>query len=307
MRRPFFVGLALLAMASVPGVSHAQGSRTLGADASEAAEQRYQSALTLYRKRQFADAVREFRVALKLMPDSPRLTFNLARTLERAGEVEQAVAAYARYLELAPEAKDREVVRQTMAALRDELAARRVSLVVTSNPTGAQVFLDSSTTSGGTTPATLEVAPGPHVVAVDLAGYERASLAVQAEAGKGAAVEVVLVPSAAEVQSSAGGVGWRPVTGWSAVAAGGVAGAVGVWFYVQGRDTTDDFDDTVGDQQAYDDKKAELDGQDIAKNVSWVVGGALAVLGATLLLWPDAPAEAEGTAVLTPGGVGVRW
>ena len=72
----------------------------------------------LYRKSQYAAAAQEFRVAQGLMPDSPKLAYNLARSLERAGEIDAAISAYDRYLTLAPDAADAADVRQVIETLR---------------------------------------------------------------------------------------------------------------------------------------------------------------------------------------------
>ncbi len=93
----------------------------LPADAPAQAQQRYRIAVELYRDKEYADAAREFRIAFKLYPSSPRLAYNLARCLERSDQPAEAVEIYRRYLELAPKAEDRAQVEGYIAG-RPKLA-----------------------------------------------------------------------------------------------------------------------------------------------------------------------------------------
>ncbi len=57
-----------------------------------------------------AGAITQFEEAARLMPSNPEVQRQLARAHMRAGDVARSVAAYRRYLELAPDAPDRAVV-----------------------------------------------------------------------------------------------------------------------------------------------------------------------------------------------------
>jgi tetratricopeptide (TPR) repeat protein len=74
----------------------------------------------MYLRGDYAGAAREFKVAQALAPDSAKLAYNLARSLERAGDVPGAIAAYRRYLEVSPQATDREDVTRVLAVLERE-------------------------------------------------------------------------------------------------------------------------------------------------------------------------------------------
>ena len=97
----------------------------LGPTAPPMAAQRYEIGVRLYTDGRYADAAREFRVAQELMPDSPQLAFNIARCLERSGEVQSAYDAYGRYLELETDPAERAEVERVRAGLRRTLAERR--------------------------------------------------------------------------------------------------------------------------------------------------------------------------------------
>lgn len=94
--------------------------RELEPGAPPLATQRYRTGIEMYLRGDFAGAAREFKVAQAVAPDSPKLAYNLARSLERAGDVPGAVAAYRRYLEVAPQAADRADVERVLAVLERE-------------------------------------------------------------------------------------------------------------------------------------------------------------------------------------------
>jgi Flp pilus assembly protein TadD len=64
-------------------------------------------------------AIEHFERAATLRPDDPKVRKQLGRAYMRAGRVERAVAAYRRYLQLAPDAPDRAIVEQIIRQ-RDE-------------------------------------------------------------------------------------------------------------------------------------------------------------------------------------------
>lgn len=94
--------------------------RELEPGAPPLATQRYRTGIEMYVRGDYAGAAREFKVAQALAPDSAKLAYNLARSLERAGDVPGAVAAYRHYLSVAPQAADREDVQRVLAVLERE-------------------------------------------------------------------------------------------------------------------------------------------------------------------------------------------
>jgi len=87
------------------------------------------------------------------MPKSAKLAYNVARSLERAGDIDGAIKAYDDYLRLAPHALDRPAVKQVRATLVAELKRQQARLVITSHPDGADIFLDGDlATPVGRTP-----------------------------------------------------------------------------------------------------------------------------------------------------------
>lgn len=103
-----------IAAASAPSV------RELEPGAPPLANQRYRAGIEMYTRADFAGAAREFTVGLALAPTSAKLAYNLARSLERAGNVSGAVETYRRYLALSPAAADRAAVLQIIEVLERE-------------------------------------------------------------------------------------------------------------------------------------------------------------------------------------------
>ncbi len=171
MRHVLLLGLLVAA----PGLAQ----RPLGEGAPPAAEARYSAGVKAYADGRFMDAARAFQVAAELVPDNPRLAFNLGRALERAGRVEDAVRSYERYLQLTPDADDAEQVSAVIRSLRAILASNRVRVGVTSTPDGALVRVDGAAESIGRTPLVLRLAEGSHVVRLEREGYETVSRAFQ--------------------------------------------------------------------------------------------------------------------------------
>jgi tetratricopeptide (TPR) repeat protein len=69
-------------------------------------------------------ALKAYQCSLKFIPHA-FTAFNIAQISERVGDLELAVASYKQYLILAPDAKDAEVVRLKIDALKQRLAAVR--------------------------------------------------------------------------------------------------------------------------------------------------------------------------------------
>ncbi len=157
------------------------------------AVQRYFSGRELYRQGNLAGAADEFRTAFDLFPTSAKLAFNLGRVSERLGRSRDAVDYYAKYLELAPTVQDRAEIEALVASLRRRLTEQQGDLVVTTEPLGADVFVDGAATPLGKTPLTARLEAGEHALRVALAGHTAALQTVRIESGKRAAVTLRLV------------------------------------------------------------------------------------------------------------------
>jgi hypothetical protein len=112
------------------GHAHAQPS---DANRTHAVELADQSDLA-YQAGDFARAADLVRGAYALYPE-PILLYNLARALERQGDVREAIAQYTRYLAAeAPDADDRDAVTAKIHALQAELPPEPARVVVVAPP-----------------------------------------------------------------------------------------------------------------------------------------------------------------------------
>ncbi len=264
-------------------------SRSLGPDAPKAAEVRYKAGIELYRAGKYDEAAREFLVAQKLHPDSARLAFNLARSLERASRATEAAKAYELYLSLEPEAKDRAEVEKIVAALRELAEGQLPLLEIGSTPPGLPVLVDGEALSGQT-PLSLRIAPGLHRVEVGPPEGRR-KVEVTVAAGQPNTVHVSVETEAPAAQAP---------TPWAWVALGvGAAGVgAGIFFALDASDAKDERDSASTKSEA--DEAHDRAGTSAA--LSWVglgLGAAGLGLGTWLLMREDAPVSAS----LSPQGV----
>jgi hypothetical protein len=318
-RRPTgLVALFCLALVAGPGgAAYAQGGRTLGPGAPALAEQRYQLGLKLYASGDYEKAADEFRTAAAIFPASPRLAYNLGRTLERLERLEEAVASYREYLRLAPNAEDRADVERLAAALDERISAARPELILLSRPTGARVFLDGDAAGlAGATPLRTRVPAGTHVLEFRLPGRDAATRSVTVAKGQTLTVDVTLPappePLGPAVSSTSNsnentsspeaGTNWPA---WALVGAGGLGLAAGVGFHVASGGTADDAD-ALGPAPADDDRRASLhetyDTQLLVTRIGYGVGAALLVGGVTWLFFDDSPQPSLEPSAAGPAG-----
>lgn len=293
--------------------------RGLGDDAPEVANQRYGIGVQLYLEGKYAEAAREFRVAQKLVPNSPKLAYNIARCDERAGELPAALESYELYLRLAPTAEDRAEVEAVIAGIRAELDARKGKVVITSEPPGASVFLDGDLeTASGQTPLTVRLDAGSHAVRLVLDGFRPHDQVVDLAEKATIPMSVTLMPVggaaaptasvAEEKPAPAPDSDWKPIAGWSLVGAGVAGLVVGAVFHAQASSTHDE-GSALGPGR--DDERAalqsDLDSQQTLMWTGYGLGAALGAAGAALLLWPDD----DASVALAPGPGGLaawgRW
>ena len=162
-----------------------------------------------YNEGDYAGACREYERAAEIA-DFGEVYYRLGQCRERLDELDLAIAAYERYLELSPDISDRGRLEAEIERLRETLAARGVAhLRIETDPPGGMVRTEDGATLG-TTPLELEMSPGTHDLTFNLEG--RVESTRQVELAPGATVElhveldrislirVVSEPSGAEVR-----------------------------------------------------------------------------------------------------------
>jgi tetratricopeptide (TPR) repeat protein len=162
------------------------------ADAKEVARAAYARGQAAFAEGKFEDAQREFEAAFAAVPN-PVVLLGISEAQAKRGDVPGAVASLQRYLELNPTAADRPEVEAKLA----ELSKTPATLVVTSEPVGADIAIDGEPTQQKT-PATFELSAGAHEVQVSLPSYKGGLETLVAQPGGRHELTTKLEPLAAE-------------------------------------------------------------------------------------------------------------
>lgn len=297
------VGSNAAAQPAPPPAAAPTDDRPLEPGAPPAATTRYRMGVDLYRAGRFVEAAHEFRVGLELAPASAKLAFNLARALERAGRIDEAIAAYGTYLARHPEAADKADVEGTVTALRRIVQERPTAVTVTTSPADALVLVDDASTAAGRTPVELSLRPGRHRLTLRIAGrpddvrevevpvaprfavaFDLPSPAPLASASPPPPAVTATAPGDTPAQTRPG---WVPYAGWGAVGLGVAGLAAGTLFHLDARATADDARGLGPAERArYDALTSDVDSANTAAAVTFALGAALIGGGVGVFLWP---------------------
>lgn len=88
-----------------------------GQDVSNEAQWHFDLGTAATNASDYAEAIREFELAVKLAPDWPEARYNLAFVQEQAVKIADSIASYKEYLKLAPNAEDAEKVKSLVNKL----------------------------------------------------------------------------------------------------------------------------------------------------------------------------------------------
>lgn len=125
-RARFAFGVMFVVLCSLASVASAQTPPAAAPTAQQEQEARahFQLGRTLYDGGRFEEAAREFQQAYDLSR-RPQLLYNLFLALRDAAQVEAAIDALRRYLELVPNAQDGESLRARLASMERAQAEQR--------------------------------------------------------------------------------------------------------------------------------------------------------------------------------------
>ncbi|MDX2088431.1 MAG: PEGA domain-containing protein [Kofleriaceae bacterium] len=154
--RTFVASLVMLAVLGV-------GAAPALADKREEARRAFSAGQHADKAQQWRQAIEHYLRAFELVPHH-FAAYNIAIDYEHLGELREASVWLNRYLELAPDAPDRDQVMRLMV----ELKLRPAKLTVRSSPSGATVFIDGQKV--GVTPYERPIRGGGRRVAVELRG-----------------------------------------------------------------------------------------------------------------------------------------
>jgi tetratricopeptide (TPR) repeat protein len=125
-----------------------------------------------YSRGDYEGAIEEFKAAFDIKPAGGAL-YNIAKAYEKMTRYEEAIDYYQQYLDLDPNVSDRGDVEEIIKRLKKSLKEKFQELAVSSDPPGADIYLDDRNTGlQGQTNFRIKVTPGPHVIYLDANGYE---------------------------------------------------------------------------------------------------------------------------------------
>lgn len=231
MNRRFPLVLALtLTLVPLRATAEPPDPATLSEEERTALGRLFTEARSEYEAEDYAAAVETLLDAYQLFPD-PNILYRIGDAYENAGELEQAVRYYERYLAEAVDAPDRGLVGRRVVDLRrrlveaerpEEVAPAKSHLVLDSDPIGATIRIDGEVS--GSTPARVEVEAGTRAVSLTLDGYETIRRDVAVDAGETISLVYPLDPLAVEAPPSAPRWPlWVGGAGGVVLAAGGAA------------------------------------------------------------------------------------
>jgi len=142
----------------------------------------------LYRQGRFDDALSEFYVSNRLVPNR-NVQFNIARCLEQLKLYDEAFRAWSELDRKEAPPAERTTIAGAIEKLRPHLALVRV----TSEPPGAEIFANRRDLGSlGTTPRLLALPAGKLTILLDRPGFRSAEVAVELAKGKEQTVAATL-------------------------------------------------------------------------------------------------------------------
>jgi tetratricopeptide (TPR) repeat protein len=185
----------LIAFFSLVAASNAlaQSSRGPNGAAKERARAAYARGQELYKTGKYEEAEAAYREAFVAVPN-PVMLLGVAESQKKLGRASDAVATLQTYLEMRPEATNREEVERKISDIR----ASPATVVVASDPPGASVVVDGAGT-GKVTPTEIDMTAGGHSVRLSLPGYAPFTQMLTVQSGTRHELRLALRASSQEV------------------------------------------------------------------------------------------------------------
>jgi tetratricopeptide (TPR) repeat protein len=157
--------------------------------------QRYLEGVAAYEQGRYKDSIDLLLEADSAM-HSPVFAYNIGIAYQAMGDSSSALRWLRTYLREVPTAEDRAVVEITIGQLEAKLQNRGVQQVtVLSRPEGAMVLVDGRAV--GVSPWTGDLAPGRHVMTLQLRGFRDAEQRIELEPHRARDIEFTLQRAAA--------------------------------------------------------------------------------------------------------------
>jgi tetratricopeptide (TPR) repeat protein len=174
--RPLWAALLSLTLtaASLPLPVPGQDQLAWAQQDRKKAKQAYTDARKAYDNKDFATAAELFKQAYNYDP-KPQLLFNIGQSLKEAGELDEAVQFYTRYLEEIPDAPNRDQVLETIFTIQQEITARLAVVHVNTPQPGFDVFINQEPSPRCQTPCDLDLNPGTWTLTLRAEGFQALS------------------------------------------------------------------------------------------------------------------------------------
>lgn len=255
-----------------------------------------------YDRGEFDASLAKFREAYDIY-QHPDIIYRIALCHERLGEDQQAVKFYRQFLSLAPDAPERPRIEKTIAVIESRIAKSEIR--ITTNPTGATVFIDDEANgAAGYTPTALAVKPGNYTLIVKKNGFEPVRELVNVSAGQSVQVRYQLnADKPAEAKPKPRGI--TPSVQFLTLASIGVAaGITSVVFFGLHSDRRSKLEelDKLDRQEIPRQRYEQLTRQ---KNTNLVVAVSSAAVSAFALIWSYGTWVADHNRA--QASVGVDW
>jgi hypothetical protein len=180
-REPSSEGLTNPSHGTKPGSSQKSGARRPDKAALDEAKRAYSAGERAYNARDYKGAIENFQIAQGVLP-TPQAGYWLALSLQAAGQVPEAIAAYKTLLY--PPWSDRltpEKLAGAKAAL-EELNRTPGTISLSTEPVGATVSVDGEVRPG-VSPLRVELQPGVHTLIISMPGYKSMELEFEVPPG----------------------------------------------------------------------------------------------------------------------------
>ncbi|HYU16290.1 MAG TPA: PEGA domain-containing protein, partial [Candidatus Acidoferrum sp.] len=170
-----------LALGSVVFVRVPQARADSAADEADA---RFLHGTQLFKAARYDEALIEFLTSNRLVRNR-NVIFNIARTYEALGRLEEAYRYYADYIREEANRNERVEAQRRLHAIEPRIAL----ISIDSDPPGATVYVERKDLGGrGETPLVLAVMPGTYKVMVEAKGYRDAVATAEAVRGRPAEI-----------------------------------------------------------------------------------------------------------------------
>jgi tetratricopeptide (TPR) repeat protein len=290
---------------AAPGAAHASGEPDFDA--------LYSAAKVAYDAGSYAEAAGLLAKAYGVRPEAP-LLFNMGRSYELAEMYPEAIDAFTRYVEVAPES-EREAARERLYSVKAKFG--KGWLTVRATPADSTVQIDEETPVAPPIERLLRPA-GTHWVKVTAPGMVSSRTRVDVKAGEETLIDVNLTPAlatlddAVEVEIATGsspGMSGMELGGWVSLGLGVAFAAGGATLLALGHADADEVDGAETDAGGRVTGLTRVEALDLGDSAEWksaagigglALGGAGIVTGIVLLV--IAPDEADQALWIAPDG-----